>query len=271
MSNYYNPSVHNRRSIRLKGYDYSNPGSYFITICCQDFICRFGHVKNSEMLLNEFGKIAHNEWLKLSDRFTYCEFGVFQIMPNHMHGIITLHRPVGATLAVAPDKPDAHDNTLAVALVNTNAHDNINAVAHSNMNAYPNTNAPSCFDYKNDTNNIHGANTEWKGTDTDMNKMDLGREVGKNVGVDVKRAGMDVKGAGASPAPTTLGDVVGAYKSLVANQCLSIYKSKNEMMGKLWQRNYYERIIRSDESFNRISQYIKNNPANWNEDKFFKG
>ena len=90
--------MHNRRSIRLKGYDYSQAGMYFITICCQDRICRFGHVENDQMILNEYGQIAYNEWLKLPQRFPRLELDVFQIMPNHMHGIFAL---VGATLAVA--------------------------------------------------------------------------------------------------------------------------------------------------------------------------
>ena len=77
-----------------------------------------------------------------------------------------------------------------------------------------------------------------------------------------------IQRAGASPAPT-IGDVIGAYKSLVANECLKIFKSKNETMGKLWQRNYYEHIIRNEKSYHTISDYIINNPAKWNEDKFF--
>ena len=91
----YNPKIHNRRSIRLKGYDYSKAGLYFITICCQDRINRFGQVINGEMILNKFGLIAYNEWIKLADRFSNFELDVFQIMPNHIHGIISL-LPVGS-------------------------------------------------------------------------------------------------------------------------------------------------------------------------------
>jgi hypothetical protein len=58
------------RAIRLKGCDYSQAGLYFITICCQDRICRFGHVDNGEMILNKYGQIAYNEWMKLSERVT---------------------------------------------------------------------------------------------------------------------------------------------------------------------------------------------------------
>ena len=96
--NKYNPNIHHRRSIRLKGYDYSQAGAYFITICCDYRICRFGEIVDNEMILNEFGQIAYDEWIKLSERFINFDLDVFQIMPNHMHGIIVLNNAVGATL-----------------------------------------------------------------------------------------------------------------------------------------------------------------------------
>ncbi len=180
----YNSKIHHRRSIRLKGYDYSQAGAYFITICCDDRISRFGHIENGEMILNDYGQIAHNEWMILVERFTNFELDVFQIMPNHMHGIIVLNN-VGATLAVAQNDVD------------------LNLIAQNDM-----------------------------GNDDEI-------------------------WAGASPAPTnaSIPDIVGAYKSLVANGCLEIFKSRNETMGKLWQRNYYEHIIRNEQSYETISNY----------------
>ena len=93
-------------------------------------------------------------------------------------------------------------------------------------------------------------------------------QIGQPLGLPLRITG-DGKRAGASPAPT-VGDIVGAYKSLVANACLEIYKTKNETMGKLWQRNYHEHIIRNEQSYQTISDYIINNPAKWNTDKFCK-
>jgi hypothetical protein len=72
-------------------------------------------------------------------------------------------------------------------------------------------------------------------------------------------------GATARVAPTVY-DIVGAYKSLVANECLKLFKINNETMGKLWQRNYHEHIIRDEQSYLKISEYIINNPANWDND-----
>ena len=68
---------------------------------------------------------------------------------------------------------------------------------------------------------------------------------------------------------SSISDIVGAYKSIVANGCLEIYKSRDEIMGKFWQRNYYEHIIRNDLAYYNISEYIINNPLKWEEDRFY--
>jgi putative transposase len=185
----YNPHIHHRRSIRLKGYDYSQAGAYFITICTHSMKCVFGDVINGEMILNEMGQNANDEWMKLPKRFPRIELDVFQIMPNHMHGILVWGTKGGT------GKPCPYDPVGASL-----------ADAHSLADA-PDANAP-------------------------------------------------------------IGNIIGAYKSLVFNDCLELYKSRNEFMGKLWQRNFYEHIIRNDYSYQRISNYIINNSANWNKDEF---
>jgi REP element-mobilizing transposase RayT len=81
---------HNRRSIRLKEYDYSQPGEYFITICTYNHECTLGEIINGEMRLNEIGKIAEEEWLRTPNIRPGIELDVFVIMPNHMHGIIVI-------------------------------------------------------------------------------------------------------------------------------------------------------------------------------------
>lgn len=67
----------------------------------------------------------------------------------------------------------------------------------------------------------------------------------------------------------TLGQIIGAYKSRVIHECLLLAKTKDHFLGKLWQRNYYEHIVRDKNDLNRIRQYIRNNPANWTKDKLF--
>jgi len=87
----YNPLIHHRRSIRLKGYDYSQAGAYFITICTKNRQHLFGEVVNEEMVLNEMGLIAYNEWLRTQELRPNVSLDVFVIMPNHMHGIIVIN------------------------------------------------------------------------------------------------------------------------------------------------------------------------------------
>jgi len=88
------------KSLRLKSHDYSEKGYYYITICVKNRNHFFGKINNGQMILNEFGIVTNNQWLKLVDRFPNIELDVFQIMPNHMHGIIIINdRPVATGLA----------------------------------------------------------------------------------------------------------------------------------------------------------------------------
>ena len=69
--------------------------------------------------------------------------------------------------------------------------------------------------------------------------------------------------------PTTVGDIIGVYKSIVFDNCFKIYKQRNQVMGKLWQRNYHEHIIRDKKSLQTIINYIKTNPKNRDKDLFY--
>ena len=166
--------------------------------------CRFGKIEKDEMVLNELGMIAQNEWAKLPERFSNFELDVFQIMPNHIHGIILLNDCVVRAGFTPAHLPDHIHEGQPQGIAPTQNHDPIQ------------------------------------------------------------------NPAGMNPVPT-IGDIVGSYKSLVSNECLKIYKSNNEIMGKLLQRDYYEHIIRNESSYKRISEYIINNPQQWDNDKFYVG
>ncbi len=86
----YDPRKHYRRSIRLKGYDYSSPGSYFVTMCVQDWVWMFGDVVDGEMSLSPYGKIAARCWEDIPRHFKNALLDEYVIMPNHVHGIIIL-------------------------------------------------------------------------------------------------------------------------------------------------------------------------------------
>ena len=100
----YNPQIHHRRSTRLKGYDYSQAGAYFITICTKDRQHLFGEITGGEMILNEMGQIAYSEWLNTPKLRPNISLDVFVIMPNHMHGIILINNDeIGRRESHSPD------------------------------------------------------------------------------------------------------------------------------------------------------------------------
>jgi REP element-mobilizing transposase RayT len=84
----FDPQKHHRRSIRLKRYDYSSEGAYYVTIVTQGRECVFGTIADGEMRLNEYGEIVQKWWNKIPSHFPTVGLGVFVIMPNHVHGII---------------------------------------------------------------------------------------------------------------------------------------------------------------------------------------
>ena len=195
----FDPQKHHRRSSRLKNYDYSQAGAYYVTINVQNRECLFGEIVDFEMILSDAGKMIEEQWLALIERFPNIELDVYQIMPNHSHGIIVIVEPVGATLAVSHRRARGTNGGVA-----------------RNM----------------DTKDIHG------------------------------------NGAGIKPAPT-LGDIIGAFKSITTHEYIKGVDNKNwlQFHKRLWQRNYYEHVVRDEADLNRIRDYIQSNPANWDEDE----
>ena len=95
-------------SLRLKGYDYSQPGAYFVTTVTHQKASLFGKALNDKMQLNDIGKIVKAVWNKLPEHYPNIELGTFVIMPNHMHGIIIINDIVGAGLRPAPTQKKQH-------------------------------------------------------------------------------------------------------------------------------------------------------------------
>jgi len=235
-------SRHNRQSIRLRNYDYSKAGLYFITLCVNNHECLFGKIIQGKMVLNNAGKMVGNEWIKMSNHYPNVRLHPYVIMPNHFHAILEIS--VGATLVVAQNKITQNkiaQNKIApnnkIARINEINHDN--TIANNNTIAHDN------------------AITQVKIVDRDANGVDRD---------DNNRATTRV-----APTTKTVGNIVGAFKSIVTVKY--IYGVKNygwlKFDGKLWQRNYYEHIIRDEKSYESISDYIENNPARWVQDKFF--
>lgn len=194
----YNPNKHHRRSVRLKGYDYSQTGLYYITICVQNRACLFGKIENGNMILNDAGHMIENEWLKLTERFKNIVLHEYVIMPNHFHAILEI---VGTNVMIS------QNNTTI-----------------RNENGEPNLYA---------------------------------------------------KGQPQGIAPTngkTVGDMIGAFCSITTVEYIRSVKNNNwqPFDKKIWQRNYWEHIIRDGQSHEKILEYIITNPENWNNDTLYQ-
>lgn len=167
----YDPVKHHRRSIRLKGYDYSQAGFYFVTICCYQRQRLFGEIVDGTMRLNQYGEIVAETYKWLSLRYSYVHLDKWIVMPNHFHGIIVL------------------------------------------------TNKPR-------------------------------RGVSRNAPTQPKRK--------------PLGQLIGVFKTVSSKK---INQIRNVPGIPVWQRNYYEHIIRNENALNNIRQYIINNPLSWHQDQ----
>jgi len=175
---------HDRHSIRLRAYDYSLAGMYFVTVCVSERTSLFARVTDGEMGLNPAGTMVHSVLEEMPGRYSGVGVDSFVVMPNHVHSIIVLTEgPVGAG-----------------------------------------TGPPA--------------------------EMRQGR-----TREDEKRL--------------TLGDVVQRFKSITfQNYRTGVLRGGwTRYVGTLWQRDYYEHIIRDGESLARIREYIKNNPRRWELDR----
>jgi putative transposase len=198
--NDYNPNIHHRKSIRLKGYDYSQAGSYFITICVKDRECLFGEIMNGKMILNESGKIAGECWLEIPEHFPNVVLHEHIIMPNHIHGIIELKR----VDAIQDQFPNNVGTRHVVSL-------------------------PDNSDIPVRTSHVMSQQNQFS-----------------------------------KPVPGSISVIIQQYKSSVTRLI-----NKDKISYFLWQSRFYEHIIRNEQSYDKISEYIINNPYNWNKDDFF--
>ena len=89
----YDPRLHRRRSIRLKGYDYSQAGAYFVTVVVRDRSCLFGSGVDGAIQLNDTGRLVRDSWEWLAVRYPYVTLDEYVVMPNHLHGIVVIADP----------------------------------------------------------------------------------------------------------------------------------------------------------------------------------
>ena len=196
----------NRRSIRLKGYDYSQTGSYFITICARDRESLFGDIKDEQVILNKNGLVVQRWWGESKIRFKEIELDEFVVMPNHFHGIIHIASTptVGAIHELPLHELPLHENPI-----------------------------------KN--GRIHPSQTFPVGAIHELVAENDPRQRRKML----------------------IPQIIGWFKM---NSSKNINQIRNSPGIPVWQRNYYDHIIRHDDELNQIREYIINNPIKWDYD-----
>ena len=260
----YNPNIHHRRSIRLKNYDYSREGLYFVTICVQNKLCLFGEIVDSELRLNEAGQMIEKWWFELANKFPDIDLGAYVIMPNHFHGII---RNSGC----GNPNIEKNANNAATTIIGTNlcAHPkNSTALVGAHLCVRPDENS-----------------TIPVGADLCVCPPNNIAPVGADLCVCPNENTANIKQGAHTGAPlhgchntttdehagSPLSGIVQWFKTMTTNEYIRNVKTLNwqPFEKRLWQRNYHEHIIRTSESQDEIENYIFSNPRNWLKDSLF--
>ena len=252
----YDPKIHRRRSLRLKGYDYTQVGAYFVTIVTHGRLCLFGEIVGKEMRLNEAGEMVCGFWEALPQRFPAIEMNMFVVMPNHLHGIVVIKNRATTRVAPTNQNPDRGVENAPNTPNRTTA-----TVGHTKL-----TNVGAGLVPAQNTNSTeHRATTRVADHQLASPSALPDRATTRVAPTGIMDGGVD--------APTTdrfaLGDAIGAYKSLSTVEYTRGVKQMkwSPFHKRLWQRNYYEHVVRHEESLRDLQQYILDNPAQWAFDK----
>lgn len=195
-----NGTFHHRRSIRLKGHDYTRPGAYSFDIVTHRRICMFGHVRNARVVLTRYGEIVQRVWTELPRHFDNIALDAFVVMPNHVHGVVMITGAARAALGIGESASDG------------------DAGGHKGEALPPSGNASPL---------------------------------------------RDVPPVARGTVPGSLPAIVQTLKSLSTRR---INQARGTPGGMVWQRNYYEHIIRDERELAARRRYIEENPRRWEED-----
>lgn len=209
-------------SARLQHWDYGSNAIYFVTICTQNREHYFGEIADGKMNLSDTGKMADRFWFEIPNHFSFVQLGEFVVMPNHVHGIIIIDKPInpgnndfvemGGDVSIDDVRNGGVDDGAIVETPNLGV--STVATNHVAINNPPTNNGKT-----------NTASAKWK--------------------------------------PGILGSIVNQYKRICTINARKINP------GFSWQSRFHDHIIRNHQSFQRISNYIINNPVNWRDDKFY--
>ncbi len=197
-------------SARLKNWDYGSNAPYFVTICTDNKICYFGNVKEGKMYLSDSGHLANKYWLEIENKFPCVVLDHFVVMPNHVHGIINIDKPIS-------------DGRDAIYRVSNNA-DNPDAI----------------YRVSNCTDNPDA-----------INRVSTVRKIGGITGNN-------------NPM---LHENLSRFMNWYKGRCTFEMRRINAKFS--WQPRFHEHVIRNEEDYLKIAEYIQNNPRKWQEDKYY--
>ena len=223
------PKNRRRRSIRLPGYDYTQPGAYFVTICTHERQHLFGDVVAGQMRLSTAGRVVDWYWRRLPQHFPHVRLDAHMVMPNHAHVILWIVDAVGAT----------HSPTISGQMVNAVLTDGPDQTQRVLGNASPLL-----------------ANSEKTVNVVPTDGPDQTQRVLGNASSPLRPNG---------PAPGSVGAIIGNFKSVTTRR---INKMNHAPGDPVWQRNFYEHIVRNERALHAIRQYIADNPARWHLDRY---
>lgn len=253
-------------STRLPGWDYRNSGAYFITICTQNREHFFGDCQNGKMILTTAGMIVQGCWYQIPFLNSRVALGAFVVMPNHVHGILILndqnnknhnngnHNNVEAfesnasTLLSNESTLPSNESPL---LSNESTLSSTESKFQSNEKKLP-SNKSSISSNKS---SIQSNASSIPPSSTKSSIPSLSNTTNKNEYFQ-----------NISPKSGSVSRIVQQYKTV----CTKHIRLACPEINFEWQSRFYDHIIRNENSFQNISNYIINNPKNWNKDKFFK-
>jgi putative transposase len=218
-------------SARLKNWDYGSNAPYFVTICTENKICYFGNINDGEMHLSDLGQLANKYWLEIENKFPFAILEDFVVMPNHIHGIINIDKKL-----ISDDRRDA---IYRVSFDRVSFDRVSNSVSNSSI-ADENANITGSINKNPDAINPDA-----------INRVST-----------VKRIG-GITGNNNPMLHENLSRFIHWYKGRCTFEMRKIYPKFS------WQPRFHEHIIRDEESYLKIVEYIQNNPLKWQEDKYF--
>ena len=258
VSGHENTGWPKRRTLRLQGYDYSQAGAYAVTICTHGGEFLFGHVTDGAMQVNAAGRVVEQVWEGLPEHYPHVELDAFVVMPDHVHGVIVLAD------SPLPGEVRFETNRETQAGINVSTG---RRVGHR----------PTPTQERGPASVGEAVGGEWSGAKVRGRRVGLrptptreqGRPSGhRPISGEQDEAGLRGRRAGHRPAPTKsvvvprhgLSEVVRGFKSFSAKRVNELREAKGVAV---WQRGYYEHVVRNEEDLNRIREYIEGNPVRW--------